>query len=54
MVVRWCRNAFAYLSGLGVTAADDDTVRLQKTAFMTVSVALLAPWDHSESPIAQN
>jgi signal transduction histidine kinase len=45
MVVRWCRNAFAYLSGLGVTAADDDAVRLQKTAFMTVSVAvcLLAP-----------
>ena len=45
MSVRWCRNAFAYLSGLGVTAADDDTVRLQKTAFMTVSVSvcLLAP-----------
>jgi len=45
MGVPWYRNAFAYLSGLGVTAADDDTVRLQKTAFMTVSVAvcLLAP-----------
>ncbi len=40
MVPRWCRNAFAYLSTLGVTATDNETVRLQKTAFTTVSVAV--------------
>ena len=40
MVLRWCRNAFAYLSTLGVTATDNETVRLQKTAFTTVSVAV--------------
>jgi signal transduction histidine kinase len=45
MILRWCRNAFAYLSSLGVTATDNETVRLQKTAFTTVSfaVCLLAP-----------
>jgi hypothetical protein len=44
-MLRWCRIAFAYLSSLGATATDNETVRLQKTAFTTVSfaVCLLAP-----------
>ena len=40
MVLRWCRSAFTHLSTLGVTETDNETVRLQKTAFTTVSVAV--------------
>ena len=45
MIARWSRRAFAYVSCLGVVPTDDDTVRLQKTTFTTVSlmVCLLAP-----------
>jgi signal transduction histidine kinase len=39
-MLRWLRNACVYLSTLGVTATDDENVRLQKIAFTTVSVAV--------------